>query len=262
MVTWWAIPFDKVTGTAFEKFDQRDIVPVAYAAFAVALGVTAGVFIRRTLPAMATTFFVFIAVRVAFAKARAAQPDRTEDPHCGSRPGGNRLRSHRLRARRPRTLATRHPERVDPIRQDRRRERQGLDRRTAGEGLSADGHRSPSRSHGRQPCACAQGAKDALHDCVTKVGKTFHQVVTYQPANRYWSFQLYEFGIYIGAASCSPESASGRFVGVGRRSQSRVKGCCDRRCVARGRRDTGVDCGGRFHGSGRRAVPVRVEVTR
>ena len=46
-------------------FDQRDIVPVGYAAFAFALGVTAGVLIRRTLPAMAATLVVFVAVRLA-----------------------------------------------------------------------------------------------------------------------------------------------------------------------------------------------------
>jgi hypothetical protein len=39
-----------------------------------------------------------------------------------------------------------------------------------------------------------------LQDCVAKVGKTFHEVVTYQPANRYWTFQWYELAIYVGAA--------------------------------------------------------------
>jgi hypothetical protein len=34
-------------------FDARDIAPVGYAAFAFALGVTVGVLVRRTLPAMA-----------------------------------------------------------------------------------------------------------------------------------------------------------------------------------------------------------------
>ena len=47
------------------RFDITGIVPVAYALFAMALGITAGALLRRTLPAMAVTFAGFIAVRVA-----------------------------------------------------------------------------------------------------------------------------------------------------------------------------------------------------
>ena len=46
-------------------FDRRDLVPIGYAAFAFALGVAAGVLIRRTLPAMAATLVAFIGVRLA-----------------------------------------------------------------------------------------------------------------------------------------------------------------------------------------------------
>src|SRR6202020_214723 len=48
------------------NYDHRDLVPIGYAAFAFALGVTAGVLIRRTLPAMAATLVAFIGVRFAF----------------------------------------------------------------------------------------------------------------------------------------------------------------------------------------------------
>ncbi len=44
------------------------------------------------------------------------------------------------------------------------------------------------------------GVKDALHQCVTKLSVTYHQVVTYQPASRYWLFQSYELAIYLTAA--------------------------------------------------------------
>jgi len=39
-----------------------------------------------------------------------------------------------------------------------------------------------------------------LQDCVARIAKTFHVAVTYQPANRYWAFQLYELAIFLGAA--------------------------------------------------------------
>jgi hypothetical protein len=42
------------------------------------------------------------------------------------------------------------------------------------------------------------GAKSAITDCVTKLSATYHQVVTYQPANRYWIFQWYETAIFLG----------------------------------------------------------------
>jgi hypothetical protein len=43
-------------------------------------------------------------------------------------------------------------------------------------------------------------AQTALHDCVTKLSATYHLVVTYQPASRYWTFQSYELAIFLGAA--------------------------------------------------------------
>ena len=46
-------------------FDARGIVPIGYAAFAFALGVTVGMLVRRTVPAMAITLAVFVAVQVA-----------------------------------------------------------------------------------------------------------------------------------------------------------------------------------------------------
>jgi hypothetical protein len=65
MVTWWFSPIDRVNLTIFASFDQRDIVPIGYTAFAFALGVMSGALLRRTVPAMATTLVGFIAVRLA-----------------------------------------------------------------------------------------------------------------------------------------------------------------------------------------------------
>jgi hypothetical protein len=44
------------------------------------------------------------------------------------------------------------------------------------------------------------GADDPLTACVTKLSSTYHGVVTYQPANRYWLFQCLETGIFLVAA--------------------------------------------------------------
>lgn len=65
MITWWSSPFDRINLTQFPVFSERGIAPIGYAAFAFALGVTAGVLIRRTLPAMATALVGFVVARVA-----------------------------------------------------------------------------------------------------------------------------------------------------------------------------------------------------
>jgi ABC-2 family transporter protein len=90
MVTWWASPIDAaslfggsavtaasgahgvhVTFSGFAEarldpviFDVRGVAPLGYAAFAFALGVTAGVLLRRTVSAMALTLVVFVVVQV------------------------------------------------------------------------------------------------------------------------------------------------------------------------------------------------------
>ena len=42
--------------------------------------------------------------------------------------------------------------------------------------------------------------KATLHDCVAKVANKYHAVSTFQPAGRYWTFQLYELAIFLAAA--------------------------------------------------------------
>ena len=68
-VSWWSSPIDKTAANVPQMgpvvFAARGIVPIAYAAFAFALGVTVGMLVRRTLPAMAITLAVFVAVQFA-----------------------------------------------------------------------------------------------------------------------------------------------------------------------------------------------------
>lgn len=76
-ISWWASPIDHAlsygqSGGRFLRlsplvFGARGIAPLGYAAFAFALGVTAGVLIRRAVPAMAVTLVVFAAVQILMA---------------------------------------------------------------------------------------------------------------------------------------------------------------------------------------------------
>jgi hypothetical protein len=66
-LTVWAQRIDSASQDRINPliFGGRGIAPVAYALFAFMLGVTAGMLIRRTVPAMATTLAVYVAAAVA-----------------------------------------------------------------------------------------------------------------------------------------------------------------------------------------------------
>jgi hypothetical protein len=82
ILTWWFSPIDRVqmNQLAPAMFGVRGITPIGYAAFAFALGVTAGVFIRRTIPAMAATIVVFTGIRFAI----TCGCGHTSSRRCGS----------------------------------------------------------------------------------------------------------------------------------------------------------------------------------
>jgi hypothetical protein len=66
IVTWWYAPVNALRHAQFTpgNFDIQGIVPIGYAVFAVALGITAGALIGRSLPALAVTGGVFVALRL------------------------------------------------------------------------------------------------------------------------------------------------------------------------------------------------------
>ena len=201
VVSWWSSPFDRVNADAFGIFDQRDIVPIGYAAFAFVLGVTIGVFIRRTLPAMATAFFAFVAVRLATNQwvrpnlfpaktlSGALEPEGTGFGRTSSGPMTLQPNAPRL----PNAwIQSVHV--VD----------------SAGHGLTSQVLTTTCPQLDVDPVVVPSGGgvrtqvpkdiKDGLDTCVSKLATTYHRVVTYQPASRYWAFQWVELGIYLAAA--------------------------------------------------------------
>lgn len=70
MVTWWSGPDNALDANAFRpgQFDIQGLVPVGYAAFAMALGIAAGTVARRTLPAIAVALGGFVALRLVIAE--------------------------------------------------------------------------------------------------------------------------------------------------------------------------------------------------
>jgi ABC-2 family transporter protein len=205
MVTWWSTPVDSVRTNRFGAgmFGERNVAPLGYAAFGFALGIVAGLLIRRTLPAMATTLAAFLAVRIVFTlfvRQQLISPVHKALPLDAGSMGFGSTNSG------PPTLMPNPPNLpntwiysthiVD----------------SAGHGLTAQFVNAtcpslgiptggpPPGSGGRIRVVVPAGVHSALEDCVTKLSATYHEVVTYQPANRYWTLQWYETAIYLAAA--------------------------------------------------------------
>ena len=162
LVSWWRSPENAIDGR-FEAFDVQGIVPVAYAVFAVSLGVAAGTVLRRVLPAIATTIGGFAAVRFPI--------DVWLRPHF--MPAVTKLYPIGSRANGPRGAWALSSRLIGP----------------GGRPLGYD-----PRSLAFQLC----GGRPAAVRCLAAHG--YHESVTYQPAGRFWAFQGIEAAIFVALA--------------------------------------------------------------
>jgi ABC-2 family transporter protein len=202
MVTWWSSAMDSANTDRFGAglFGERNIVPLGYAAFAFVLGVAAGIVLRRALPAMAVTLALFLGIRIAFTYVVRQHliPPRHSSTSLsalvqgyGSSNGGQS--SLFLGSNRPNAWvystravdASGNPLTARVVDQ-------------ACPALSQPPITAPSGS--QQHIAVPDSAHDALQTCVAKLSATYHGVITYQPANRYWLFQCSETLIFVAAA--------------------------------------------------------------
>jgi hypothetical protein len=202
-ITWWADPLDASAAGDYPRmgplvFAARGIVPVAYAAFAFALGVTLGLLVRRTVAAMALTLAVFVALQVAIpllvrehyvapATADVAVSTANLDGIGMPRDGGDL--EMKLESPSTSTESGRFADAwilsADTV--------DGSGRVIAKIPIDRTG-----------PCAPREGApptRDSLDPCFAEVERLgYHQRVTYQPSDRFWTFQAAESAIYAGLA--------------------------------------------------------------
>ena len=171
---WWHQPFDPMTSNgSWSFYDIFGLVPVAYAAFAVALGLIASVTIRRTVPAMAATLFAFVIVRIGIATLRPRfLPPVVKD--AGS--AQNAFPVGSLQMDLYWTDATYH--RVDPLEVYR-----ALQQNFPG----SVGPTVPSGATPIQQSAQQMGWLNA---------HGYHFTTVYQPADRIWTFQGIETAIF------------------------------------------------------------------
>jgi hypothetical protein len=198
MVTWWSAPLDRVTMNPFGSFDERDIVPIAYTAFAFALGVAMGVVIRRVVPAMATTAVAFTGSRLTvllWVRPNFAAPLHLRVPdtlYLFGRPStGNANPSDWITS----VQTVNGVGRV--IGENGFIPGTGVNIGRGGHGITVGGVGScPNITVPRIPAGHANVSPGPyVEKCFDQLG--IHDLLTYQPASRYWTFQWYELAIFI-----------------------------------------------------------------
>ncbi|HET9138314.1 ABC transporter permease subunit [Actinophytocola sp.] len=186
-VTWWSSTVDQVAEN-FPRlgslvFDARGIVPIGYSAFAFALGVVVGMLIRRTLPAMAVTLAVFVAVQLAMpflvrpyllpsTQATVEISESILDGLSISRDDN----TIRLEGKAPDPGGWLLSSRIlDPS------------------GTAVE--RIPSPANG----ACTPRG-EGMSDCLAELNRLGYRAqLSYHPPTRFWPFQWIETGIYLAA---------------------------------------------------------------
>jgi hypothetical protein len=183
LVTWWSSSSNAENLNQFDpgRFDLMDLVPVGYSLFAMALGITAGALLRRTLPALAVTLAGFVAVRVAVTLW---------------------LRQHYIS---PVTTYYNVVRGFTPT---------GAFWRLGGGTLGPNGQPVPQLNgipyfdgipQSSLPSACASlasgpGNGGPSPSCLQALSH-YRAFITYQPASRFWAFQGIETGIFVALAA-------------------------------------------------------------
>lgn len=164
VVMWWRSPFDQLEGRiAPGGFEIEGLVVPAYALFALALGVLAGLVLRRTVTAMTVTLVVFGAVRLLvsdFVRPHFMAP------------------LHRVIAATATSAAPR-------------------DWLLSNTLVNAGGRRV-STANEELAVLHAQQAGIDPHTYIVTLG--WRRIVSYQPAGRFWTFQLFEAGLFVALA--------------------------------------------------------------
>ena len=164
LTVWWRGPFDTLEGRMSPSgFDVEGLVVPAYALFALAVGVLAGLVLRRTVAAMTVTLVVFVATRLTV-----------------------------LKFLRPRFLPPLHRT-VIPTDSGHR----------VGEWVLSDtlvdaGGRQITAAREDLAILHAQQARIDPHEYLVTLG--WRRIISYQPAGRFWTFQVLEASLFLGLA--------------------------------------------------------------
>jgi hypothetical protein len=186
MVSWWASPLYQAAQQASQNslsinrfapplFGATGIAPIGYAAFAFALGVTVGLLIRRTIPAMAVTLAVFAAIQILwpnFVRPHLLPPTRVTRPLSAVSFNGTGDFDNGTLLLQVGSISGLPPDSWYT------------------ESHPVDAAGQPAKA----PPACDLDSNNFI-PCLQSHG--IRMEVTYQPAGRYWDFQWLETGIFL-----------------------------------------------------------------
>ena len=180
-LSWWSRPLVAAGDDRFSPgvFDLRGVVPIAYALFALALGVAVGAIVRRIVPAMAASLTAFVVIRAEVAlwlrphyAAAKTMAFSMFTPSGG--PGFGR---------------------GDWVLSAKTVDGAG---RFMGNGIVFNLNVLGLRCPGLSPSEGELPNPGALQACARRVG--LHAVARFQPGSRYWMFQGIESAIFVGLA--------------------------------------------------------------
>ncbi|MBJ7595899.1 MAG: transporter [Candidatus Dormibacteraeota bacterium] len=168
LLTWWRQPLDMIAGSGLapDAFDLEGVVPLGYFLAALSMGIAAGTLLRRTVPAMGVAIAGFLALR--FGTIAVLRPHFMAPLSASASIGAAPPPSSR------------------------------------GAWILEDTLRDPAGNafNGRfafdQLCASSSGSKNGLDTCLQQHGIV--ESLTYQPADRFWPFQLIELGLFLGVS--------------------------------------------------------------
>ncbi|MGW0578622.1 transporter [Streptomyces sp. NPDC002920] len=185
-VTWWSGPIDRAAAAGGSEgvdpffprlhplvFAARGVVPVGVAVFAFVLGVTLGLLIRRTVPAMATALAVYVGVEFAvpvWIRPQLVPTERTTVPVDGKGPIGVGEDSLRMALDQPGSWIT------------------------SQETLDASGHVLGSLPSSVTECTPPTPVETCL---ATLTRQHYRQRITYHPADHFWPLQWAETALYL-----------------------------------------------------------------
>lgn len=207
-ISWAARSIDLVKADQFRYFDQRDVVPIGYAAFAFALGVVIGLLVRRVLPALATTLVAFVACRYAVERWARAHLVAASHRAVGLRdaaglgftvqpgqPGVITFQADAPHIQNAYVLSAQladksgHPVSAATLHQFLVQHCPTVLQAPLGPGAT------PNGAGTRAPADPA-----AFNACIDRLSAVYHQSIAYIAPAKYWTVQWLEMGLFLGAA--------------------------------------------------------------
>jgi hypothetical protein len=195
LLTWWSRPLELDASNRFESlsFTTRDVVPFASAGFAIALGVTVGAFMGRSVAAMAITLALAVLVQILMPTVirphllPATTATFAVNETIGSTVSGVHMSNGKGQVTLVGLTSLAGAWVVDapPIKD------------SSGRAVAASDY--PDCFPTPFDAKPVPGAARGIVTCLSQYN--LHESVTYQPANHYWPLQWSESGVFLALAA-------------------------------------------------------------